>query len=84
MIKIITRKNGTIEGVSIAGAMAGEMMNIWALAISQKLKVKDIAGYVSPYPTMSEIGKRAATSFYAPSTKKPFVRWVVRFLRIFG
>ena len=84
LIKIITRKNGTIEGVSIAGAMAGEMMNIWALAISQKLKVKDIAGYVSPYPTMSEIGKRAATSFYAPSTKKPFVRWVVRFLRIFG
>lgn len=84
LIKIITRKNGTIEGVSIAGAMAGEMMNIWALAISKKLKVKDIAGYVSPYPTMSEIGKRAATSFYAPATKKPFVRSLVRFLRIFG
>ncbi|MEE9314007.1 MAG: FAD-dependent oxidoreductase [Rhizobiaceae bacterium] len=84
LIKIITRKNGKIEGVSIAGAMAGEMMNIWALAISQDLKVKDIAGYISPYPTMSEIGKRAATSFYAPTTKKPFVRSVVRFLRKFG
>ena len=70
LIKIITRKNGTIEGVSIAGTMAGEMMNMWALAISQNMKVKDIAAYVSPYPTMSEIGKRAATSFYAPSTKK--------------
>ncbi|MGI9367056.1 MAG: dihydrolipoyl dehydrogenase family protein [Rhizobiaceae bacterium] len=84
LIKIITRKNGTIEGVSIAGAMAGEMMNIWALAISQRMKVRDIAGYVAPYPTMSEIGKRAATSFYTPSTKKPFVRWVVRFLARFG
>ncbi len=84
LVKIITRKNGKIEGVSIAGAMAGEMMNMWALAISQELKVKDIAAYVSPYPTMSEIGKRAATTFYAPSTKKPFVRGVVRFLRGFG
>ncbi len=84
LIKIVTRKNGKIEGVSIAGEMAGEMMNIWALAISQGLKVRDIAGYVSPYPTMSEIGKRAATSFYAPSTKKPFVRGIVRFLRNFG
>ncbi|NKB52369.1 MAG: dihydrolipoamide dehydrogenase [Rhizobiaceae bacterium] len=84
LIKIIARKNGTIEGVSIAGVMAGEMMNMWALAISQKLKVKDIAGYVAPYPTMSEIGKRAATSFYAPATKKPFVRWLVRFLAKFG
>jgi len=84
LIKIITRKNGTIEGVSIAGAMAGEMMNIWAMAISQQLKVKDIAAYVSPYPTMSEIGKRAATTFYAPTTKKPFVRGVVKFLRSFG
>ena len=84
LIKIITRKNGKIEGVSIAGALAGEMMNIWALAISQEMKVKDIAGYVSPYPTISEIGKRAATSFYAPTTKKPIVRSVLRFLRIFG
>jgi len=84
LIKIITRKNGKIEGVSIAGALAGEMMNMWALAISQNLAVRDIAGYIAPYPTMSEIGKRAATTFYAPSTKKPFVRWLVRFLAKFG
>jgi pyruvate/2-oxoglutarate dehydrogenase complex dihydrolipoamide dehydrogenase (E3) component len=84
LIKIIVRKNGSIEGVSIAGTMAGEMMNMWALAISKKMKVKDIAGYIPPYPTMTEIGKRAATSFYAPTTKKPLVRGVVNFLRKFG
>ena len=64
--------------------MAGEMMNMWALAISQNMKVKDIAGYVAPYPTMSEIGKRASTSYFAPVTKKPFVRGLVRFLASFG
>ncbi|MEL6967043.1 MAG: FAD-dependent oxidoreductase [Pseudomonadota bacterium] len=84
LIKIMARKNGLIVGVSIAGAMAGEMMNMWALAVSQKLKVRDIAGYVPPYPTVSEIGKRAATSFYAPVPKKPFIRGVVRFLQKFG
>ena len=84
LIKIVTRKNGKIEGVSIAGALAGEMMNMWALSISQGLSVRDITGYVSPYPTMTEIGKRAATSFYTPSTKKPWVRSIVRFLQNFG
>ncbi len=84
LIKIIARKNGKIEGVSIAGAMAGEMMNIWALAVSQNMKLKDVTAYIPPYPTMSEIGKRAATSFYTPQTKRPVVRGVVRFLQMFG
>lgn len=84
LIKIITDKKGMICGVSIAGAQAGEMMNLWALAISQKLKVRDIAGFVSPYPTMTEIGKRAATTYYADMPKKPFIRSVVKFLQKFG
>ncbi len=84
LIKVITRKNGKIEGVSIVGHNAGEMINMWALAISKNMKVSDIAGYVSPYPTMTEIGKRAATSYYIPSTRKPFVRKLIGFLRIFG
>lgn len=84
LIKIATRKNGRIVGVSIVGQNAGEMINLWALAISKKMKVGDIAGYVSPYPTMTEIGKRAATSYYTPSTRKPMVRNLIGFLRIFG
>ena len=84
LIKVITRKNGKIEGVSIVGQNAGEMINMWALAISKNMKVGDIAGYVSPYPTMTEIGKRAATSYYVPSTRKPFVRKIIKFLQKFG
>ena len=84
LIKIVTRKNGKIEGVSIAGTGAGEMMNMWALAVAKGMNVRDIAQYVSPYPTMSEIGKRAATTYFTPSTKKPWIRSVIGFLRIFG
>jgi hypothetical protein len=43
------------------------------------MKLKDVRGYVPPYPTMTEIGKRAAISYYTPMTRKPFVRWIVRF-----
>lgn len=84
MIKMISNKKGKILGVTIAGANAGEMINMWALALSKDMSVKDVASYIPPYPTMSEIGKRAATSFYAPLTRKPFIRSVIKFLRVFG
>ncbi len=84
LIKMVTGRKGNILGVSIAGANAGEMVNFWALAISRSMTVKDIAGYVPPYPTMTEIGKRAAITYYSEATRKPFVRWLVGFLRKFG
>ena len=84
LIKMITSKRGKILGVSIVGANAGEMINFWALALSKSMTVKDIAGYIPPYPTMTEIGKRAAITYYAEATRKPFVRWLVGFLGKFG
>ena len=84
MIKVILDKKGRILGAGIAGAGAGEMINIWALAVTQKMKVGDIVGYVPPYPTMAEIGRRAAVTHYAPQTKRPIVRKLIGFLRKFG
>lgn len=84
LIKMIADKKGLILGVSIAGANAGEMINTWSLAISQKMKVRDITGYISPYPTLTEIGKRAAVTSYAPMARNGFIRWVIGFLRKFG
>ncbi|MEM7216217.1 MAG: FAD-dependent oxidoreductase [Pseudomonadota bacterium] len=83
-IKLITAKRGRIVGVGIAGANAGEMINMWSLAITNKMKLKNVIGYVSPYPTMSEIGKRAAITSYSPLAKKPLIRWIIGFLRRFG
>jgi pyruvate/2-oxoglutarate dehydrogenase complex dihydrolipoamide dehydrogenase (E3) component len=84
LIKVIVDKKGRILGAGIAGAGAGEMINMWSLAVAKKLSVRDIASYVPPYPTMGEIGRRAAVSFYAPQTQKPFVRKLITFLRRFG
>lgn len=84
LIKLVTDRKGRILGASIVGANAGEMINFWALALSKRLGVRDIAGYVAPYPTMTEIGKRAAITYFTETTRKPLVRGVVRFLRRFG
>ncbi|MEP3438003.1 MAG: FAD-dependent oxidoreductase [Hoeflea sp.] len=84
LIKMVVDRKARILGVSIAGAGAGEMINMWTLAVTNGMTLKDVRGYVPPYPTMAEIGKRAAISYYSPLTRKPFVRWIVRFLRRFG
>ncbi|WP_419907317.1 dihydrolipoyl dehydrogenase family protein [Hoeflea sp.] len=84
LIKLVTDRKGRVVGVSIAGAGAGEMINMWALAIANKMRLSNVRGYVPPYPTMAEIGKRAAITYYSPMTRKPFVRRIIGILRRFG
>ena len=60
------------------------MITMWALAIANGMKLSNVRGYVPPYPTMTEIGKRAVISYYSPMTRKPFIRRIIGFLRRFG
>ncbi len=83
-VKLVTDRRGRILGVTIVGDRAGEQIGLWSLAVSKRLKVSAIAGLVLPYPTLSETGKRAAIGFYSCSLENPWVRRLVRFLRIFG
>lgn len=84
LVKMVTDRKGRILGASIVGANAGEMINLFSLAISRKMKASDLRGFIAPYPTMTEIAKRAGTSFSAPMTRKPAVRRLIGFLRRFG
>jgi pyruvate/2-oxoglutarate dehydrogenase complex dihydrolipoamide dehydrogenase (E3) component len=83
-IKIITKPNGLILGATIVGAHAGELITTWTLALSRSLNVRALTGIVVPYPTLSEIGKRAAITYFSPSLTSPTVRRVINFLRRFG
>ena len=83
-IKLVTSGRGRLLGVSIAGLHAGEMINFWALALARKMTARDIASYVAPYPTISEIGKRAAVAYFIPTTRNALVRRVVGLLRMLG
>jgi pyruvate/2-oxoglutarate dehydrogenase complex dihydrolipoamide dehydrogenase (E3) component len=83
-VKVVADTRGRILGATIAGASAGELIHVWALAIARKMRLRDLAGYVPPYPTLGEINRRAALSHFAPYARRPFVRWLVGFLRRFG
>jgi len=83
-IKIVTNMRGRILGADIVGPSAGEMIHFWTLAVSQKLKIGAVAGMIAPYPTLAEIGKRAAGNYYLPKLFGERTKRLVRFLARFG
>jgi pyruvate/2-oxoglutarate dehydrogenase complex dihydrolipoamide dehydrogenase (E3) component len=66
LIKVVLGKGGRILGATIVAPRAGEMIGLWGLAIQRKLRIGAIASSLAPYPTLSEISKRAAGGFYTP------------------
>jgi pyruvate/2-oxoglutarate dehydrogenase complex dihydrolipoamide dehydrogenase (E3) component len=83
-IKVITTAIGKIVGVTIVGAQAGELIAMWILAVVRNLRLRDIAGLILPYPTLSEIGKRAAIDYFMPSLIGVWTRRIIGWMRIFG
>jgi len=83
-IKVIVSTKGKILGATIVGAHAGELITMWSLAIARGLNVRDLAGVVVPYPTLTEISKRTAIDYFTPSLTSPWVRRIIGWLRIFG
>ncbi|UOA28263.1 FAD-dependent oxidoreductase [Pseudosulfitobacter sp. DSM 107133] len=57
---------GRPVGASIVGHQAGELINQWALALANNMKMSRIAAMVSPYPTIGEVNKRAAGAYFSP------------------
>lgn len=82
MIKIVgLQKSGKILGVGIVAKDAGEMIAPWSLAISKNMKFKDIAGLILPYPTRSEISKRAAGAWYTDTLFSDKIRKIIQWLQ---
>ncbi len=82
--KVLAHK-GRIIGATVVGAQAGEVIAPLTLAVSSRLKLSALAGVVLPYPTLSELGKRAAGAYFSPKlfdnpALKGWVRLVQRLL----
>ncbi|MFN3991711.1 MAG: dihydrolipoyl dehydrogenase family protein [Tabrizicola flagellatus] len=65
LLKVMVVK-GRPVGAGIVGPQAGELIGLWALAISARLKMSAIAGMIAPYPTLGEVSKRAAGAYFSP------------------
>ena len=82
--KALVAPNGRILGATVVGEAAGELISLWGLAISRRLKVGALAGLTVPYPTRAEIVRRAAGSWYMPTLFGDRTRAIVRFLMRFA
>ncbi len=81
IIKVIVTKRGKILGVAMVGRSAGELIQPWCLAIQNKLKIGAMAGYIAPYPTLGELNKKVAGSFYKKALfENPGLKIIVRCL----
>lgn len=84
VIKVVTDSHARVLGATIAGPHAGELILPWVLAKSNALKLSSMASVIVPYPTLSEISKRAAGAYYTPTLFSKKTRMLVRFLSLFG
>ena len=74
LVKLVVAR-GRVLGAGILAPQAGEMIGFWGLAITERTKLSRLAGLMLPYPTLSEAGKRAISSFYEPKLFSSLSRW---------
>ncbi|AFY41545.1 NAD(P)/FAD-dependent oxidoreductase [Nostoc sp. PCC 7107] len=72
--KLIVLRNGEILGATILGQSAGELINLIALAINQKIKVKDLANLSPIYSNFSEILTQTAQEYQQRLNNHPDVQ----------
>jgi pyruvate/2-oxoglutarate dehydrogenase complex dihydrolipoamide dehydrogenase (E3) component len=78
LLKLMVHR-GRPVGVTIAGPGAGEMIAPWALMMANRMKLGALAGTVLPYPTLSELSKRAVGAYFSPKLfDNPWIKRVVR------
>lgn len=81
ILKLMVVK-GRPVGVSILGPDAGNLIAPWAMMIANRQKLSVLAGTVLPYPTLSEINKRAAGAYFTPMLfENPWVKRGVRMVQ---
>lgn len=83
-LKAVAGRRGRILGATIVGSHAGELILPWVLAIAKGHRIGDMASVIAPYPTLSEISKRAAGSYFTPALFSERTKRIVRFIGTFG
>jgi pyruvate/2-oxoglutarate dehydrogenase complex dihydrolipoamide dehydrogenase (E3) component len=83
-IKVITSPKGIVLGVSLLSAHAGELIVPWIKLVAKQQHIKEMTDLIIPYPTLSDIHKRVAGSFYTPALFSKRTRCIVRLLNRLG
>lgn len=70
-VKLYLDSKSKIIGASCVGSQAGEIINTVSLAMAGGLKLSQISSMISPYPTRTEVVKRAASSHFTAAIFGP-------------
>lgn len=79
-IKVLVSPSGVLLGCQIAGHHAGELIHEWVAAINGGVKLSTLAGAIHAYPTLAEISKKAAGSYYSEKLFSDRTKKILRFL----
>ena len=82
--KLLTDRSGKIIGAGVVGAGAGELISLFALAMANGLSARDLARFVAPDPSLSQIAMRLGAEFLRNEAKSPWMqRWIALY-RLLG
>lgn len=78
-IKMILDSSEKPIGVQIVGPRAGDLIGEWVAILNGNTKLSTLAGAIHPYPTLVEINKRVAGSFFSPKIFSPTIKKGLKF-----
>ncbi len=79
-IKMILNEKEKPIGIQILGPRAGDLLAEWVAVLNGKVKLSTLAAAIHPYPTISEINKKVAGTFFST---KIFSKKVQKGLKLF-
>jgi len=83
-IKVVADKRGRILGAGIAAKHAGELIQVWALAVKRGLTVGEMSSLIVPYPTLGELTRMSGGGQPAASSGRSVSRGWVKLLAKLG
>ena len=78
-IKMILDDSEKPIGVQILGPHAGDLLAEWVAVLNGKVKLSTLAAAVHPYPTIGEINKRVAGTYFSPKIFSDKVKKTLKF-----
>ncbi len=82
--KLITGRRGAVLGVGLVGEGADELIHPWVSALAHKLTLRQMSGWVPPYPTRGDVNRALASAYYAPVLFSARTRRLVSLLKHLG
>lgn len=79
-VKICVSKLGRIHSATIVGEGSGEMINEWALAIQNKIRMHAVMMQQHSFPTMGFLSKRASETWMMNRMKSGFLKSMCRMM----